>query len=171
LFNNQFMTWRPKQLTRKQLEERRLTGGELLKEGHLSNAQIAQQLGVSRAAVTYWDRRKRFGGLRRLLNRKPSGRPSSLTAQQKRALLLCLKGGALKAGFPTDRWTLRRIQQVIYKQFGISYHPNYLSRFLKKLGWTPQKPVPRAAERDDELVEAWLRNDWPRIKKSAANRC
>jgi hypothetical protein len=36
LFNNQVMTWIPKQLTRTQIEERRLVGGELLKKGRLS---------------------------------------------------------------------------------------------------------------------------------------
>jgi transposase len=165
------MTWIPKQLTRKQIEERRLAGGKLLKEGRLSKAQIAHKLGVSRAAVTYWARRKRFGGLRRLQSRKSSGRPPKLTPQQQRTLLRYLKRGALRADFPTDRWTLRRIQHMIKKEFDIAYHPNYLSRFLRNLGWTPQLPVPRAAERDDRLVEAWLRRDWPRIKKSAAHRC
>jgi transposase len=165
------MTWIPKQLTRKQIEERRLAGGKLLKEGRLLKAQIAHKLGVSRAAVTYWARRERFGGLRRLQSRKSSGRPPKLTPQQQRTLLGYLKRGALRADFPTDRWTLRRIQHVIKKEFDIAYHPNYLSRFLRNLGWTPQLPIPRAAERDDRLVEAWLRHDWPRIKKSAAHRC
>jgi transposase len=137
------MTWIPKQLTRKQIEERRLAGGKLLKEGRLSKAQIAHKLGVSRAAVTYWARRKRFGGLRRLQSRKSSGRPPKLTPQQQRILLGYLKRGALRADFPTDRWTLRRIQHVIKKEFDIAYHPNYLSRFLRNLGWTAdfRKPL------------------------------
>ena len=159
LFNNQFMTWIPKRLTREQIEERRLAGGKLLKEGRLSKAQIARKLGVSCAAVTHWARRKRFGGLRRLQSRQSSGRPPKLTSQQQRTLLRYLKRGALRADFPTDRWTVWRIQQVIKREFNVSYHPNYLSRFLRSLGWTPQLPVPRAAERDDEWVEArciWL---------------
>ncbi|MEW5720407.1 MAG: winged helix-turn-helix domain-containing protein [Chloroflexota bacterium] len=76
--------------------------------------------------------------------------------------------GALASNFPTDRWTLERIQQLINRLFQIEYHPNYLSRLLARLDWTPQYPMPRAKARDDELVEAWLRRDWPRIKKSAA---
>jgi transposase len=89
------MTWIPKQLTRKQIEERRLAGGKLLKEGRLSKAQIAHKLGVSRAAVTYWVRRKKFGGLRRLQSRQSSGRPPKLTPQQQLTLLGYLKRGAL----------------------------------------------------------------------------
>ncbi|HEU4647434.1 MAG TPA: helix-turn-helix domain-containing protein [Gemmatimonadales bacterium] len=39
-----------------------------------------------------------------------------------------------------------------------------LRRLLHR-GWSPQRPVPRAKEREEALVEAWLRRDWPRIKK------
>jgi hypothetical protein len=30
---------------------------------------------------------------------------------------------------------------------------------------TPQIPLARASERDDQLVHAWLKKDWQRIKK------
>jgi len=36
------------------MEERRLEGGRLLKEGKLSKAEIARQLGVTRGSVTAW---------------------------------------------------------------------------------------------------------------------
>jgi transposase len=164
------MTWKPTTYTRHQLEERRLEAARLLKQRRLSKSLIAKRLGVSRAAVSQWAKRLRSGGLRRLHSRKSRGRPAQLTAHQKPPLLRLLKRGALAAGFPTDRWTLRRIQQVIKREFDVSYHPDYLSRFLKKLGWSPQYPAPRAVERNDKLVEAWLHHEWPRIKKSASNR-
>src|SRR5918998_933095 len=40
-----------------------------------------------------------------------------------------------------------------------------LARRLKALGWSPQCPAAYAKERNDELVRAWLRHDWPRINK------
>ncbi len=150
------------------MEERRLEGGRRLKQHNLSKAQIARQLGVSRAAVGEWSRRMRAGGLRRLHPHISTGRPARLTPSQQRALLRQLKRGALAADFPTDRWTLERVQQLIKREFQVEYHPNHLSRLLRKLDWTPQYPMPRAKERDDKLVEAWLRQDWPRIKKNAA---
>jgi len=153
------MAWKPTTLSRAQMEERRLEGGHLLKQSNLSQAQIAQHLGVSRAAVSQWAHRLRTGGLRRLHQRVSTGRPAKLTAAQKQAVLRQLKRGALAAGFPTDRWTLGRLQQLIERDFGVEYHVNYLSRLLGQLDWTPQYPMPRARERDDELVEAWLRHD------------
>ncbi len=46
------------------------------------------------------------------------------------------------------------------------YHQNYISRLLHSLGWSVQKPETRAIERDEELIRAWPRRDWPRIKKA-----
>lgn len=159
------MTWKPTKLTRAQMEERRLEGGRMLKRRRLPPLRIAHRLGVSRAAVSQWKQQIRTGGLRRLRRRVSKGRPAKLTRSQKRALLRQLKRGALAAGFPTDRWTLGRIQQLIKREFKVVYHPNYLNRLLHKLDWTVQQPLPRAKERDDELVAAWLEHDWPRIKK------
>jgi predicted DNA-binding protein (UPF0251 family) len=44
--------WRPQQLTREQLEERRLEGARLLEEGNLNQQEIAEELGVNRYTVT-----------------------------------------------------------------------------------------------------------------------
>ena len=164
------MTWIPTKLTREQMEERRLEGGRLLKEGKFSNAEIARQLGVTRGSVGAWAKAIKAGGLRRLRQRKSSGRRSKLTAEIRRKLKRLLDRGALAAGFPTDRWTLVRVSELIKKEFDISYHPNSLRRVLDQMGYSVQKPLPRAAERDEKLVKAWLEKDWPRIKKVAAAR-
>jgi putative transposase len=164
------MDWKPSQLTRAQMAERRRRGGCLLKTGKLSQADIARQLGVSRATVSDWAKQLQHGGIRQLRLRTASGRPAKLTREQRRELLRQLKHGALTAGFATDRWTLRRIQQLIERQYSVRYHPNYLNRLLKKLGWSLQMPAHRAVERDEALIRAWLSHDWSRIKKSAAEQ-
>ncbi len=46
--------WRPTHLTPEQMEERRLAAARLLRQGRLSQADIARQLGVSRASVCRW---------------------------------------------------------------------------------------------------------------------
>ena len=164
------MTWKPSHLTRQQLEERRFVGGRLLKAGKLSQAEIARRLGVSRATVSAWAFQLNAGGVPQLRGRRSSGRPPKLTARQQQSVLRRLQRGALAAGFPTDRWTLQRVQQLIKGTFGVVYHPGYLNRWLRKSGWTRQVPLPCAVEQDEEVVRAWLAQDWPRIKKSASAR-
>ncbi len=164
------MGWQPQTLTREQMEERRLAGGRLLRAGKLSQAAIARELGVSRATVAAWNQRLQAGGMRQLRRRVAAGRPARLSDQQQKALLRVLKKGARRAGFPTERWTLTRVQQLIAREFGVTYHPKYVGRFLRRLGWSPQVPLPRAVERDEELILAFWQHDWARIKKSAAAR-
>jgi transposase len=164
------MMWQPKRWTPAQLEERRLAAGRLLRGGRLSQAAIARQLGVSRAAVTQWKHRLHEAGWRGLRRRRPAGRPSRLTDGQWRQLLHLLRRGARRAGYATERWNLPRIARVVAREFGVSYHGASLSRALRARGWSPQIPIAQARERDDGLVEAWLKRDWPRIKRGLAAR-
>lgn len=167
------MTWQPSQLTPAQLQERRLEAGRLLLSGQLSQAQIARQLGVSRTAVHQWHQQlqQASGHLSSLHNRQRSGRPAALTLSQWQAVLQQMRQGAPAAGYADARWTLERVQRLIRHNYGVRYHIGYLSRRLRALGWSVQKPAVVARERDQELVQAWLRQDWPRIKKGAAARC
>jgi putative transposase len=152
------------------MEERRLAGGRLLKAGKLSQAEIARQLGVSRATVSDWAKKVEAEGTRGLRKKTAKGGSSKLTKEQKEKLKRLLDRGALASGFSTDRWTLQRVQELIEREFAVRYHPNYLNRLLDKLGFSPQKPLPSAVEQERELVQAWLEQDFPRLKKVAAAR-
>jgi transposase len=162
------MGWQPSRLTRAQLEERRLAAARLLRAERSSQAEIARQLGVSRTSVTRWKQRLEQEGLRGLHRRSAPGRASSLSAAQWCQLFRILGRGAPAAGFETERWTQRRIAVVIEREFGVPYHFRSLSRALRAWDWSPQRPLPRAKERDEALIAAWLRRDWPRIKRGLA---
>ena len=164
------MTWHPKHLTRTQMADRRAEGVRLLKSGELSQASIARDLGVSEAAVSKWKRLLDEKGDKGLEMRKAPGRPPKLDNISKASLVETLKAGAVAAGFPTEQWTQARVQAIIKRDYGVSYHKNHISRLLHDLGWSVQKPETRAIERDEELILAWLKKDWPAIKKSKRAR-
>jgi transposase len=164
------MTWQPKNLTREQLAERRAEAVRLLEAGELKQVEIARHLGVTEAAVSKWKRQLAEEGPQTLRLRKATGRPPKLDEAAKQALVKQLEAGAIAAGFPTEQWTQARVKKVIEREFGVIYHQNYISRLLDDLGWSVQKPDPRAIERDEDLIRAWLKRDWPRIKKGAADR-
>ena len=50
-------------------------------------------------------------------------------------------------------WTLQRIVDLIQPKFGIKYWLASVSGIMKKIGWTCQKPVVRAMQRDEEARE------------------
>jgi transposase len=105
------MAWLPN-LSKQQLEERRREAARLLRQGQLSQAEIAQELGVSRTAVCQWAKQLEQQGLRGLAARAVSGRPAQMSRADWRRLLTMLKRGAKRAGFPTERWTLIRIHSL-----------------------------------------------------------
>ena len=162
------MKWQPKKLTRSQMAERRREGVKQLKAGEKSQAEIARELGVSEAAVSKWKKILKTDGEEGLQASRATGRPSKLNEGQKAALLKKLEEGAVANGFPTEQWTQARVKKLIEREYGVNYRRNYVGQLLHQLGWSVQKPDPRALERDEELIEAWLSKDWPRIKKSAA---
>jgi transposase len=55
---------------------------------------------------------------------------------------------------------------MVEREFGVRYHPDHIGRLMHSLGWTPQKPERRALERNEEEIERWKREEWPRIKKT-----
>src|SRR5947207_3371277 len=157
------MVWQPARLTRAQMEERRLAAARLLRAGAFAQAEIARQMGVSRAAVTQWKQRLDRDGLSALRQRRSSGRTARLSEAQWAQLLTLLQQGAVAAGFETERWTLRWIGRVIARPFGVRYPCRSLGRALHARGWSPQRP--QARERDEALIAAWLRRDGPRITR------
>ena len=163
------MEWKPKRFTREQMEERRFAAMELLRCKKWSQAEIGRRLGVSREAVSKWARALDQKGKRGLRRRRAPGRPRRLSVQQQRELKRLLKAGARAAGFSTERWTLLRVHQLIEDTFHVHYHFRSLGPLLRQLGFSTQLPQPKAREGDEEAIRAWLRKDWPRIKKSAAH--
>jgi len=159
--------WQPSKLTPEQLEERRIEGGRLLREGVLSQSEIARRLGVSRSAVSQWARqiKQRRRGLRGLERIKHKGRQSYLSDSQWQKVLRDLQRGARAFGYEDERWTLDRIQRLIADRYGVSYNTTYLSEKLPKSGWSVQQPLRVAREREEALVTQWLQEHWPRIKK------
>jgi transposase len=54
---------------------------------------------------------------------------------------------------------------VIRREFGVGYHPAHVSRLLKALSHSLQKPQRRANQRDEEAIERWKEKRWPQLKK------
>lgn len=149
----------------KELERRRRRALELLDEGRSLN-EVARIMGCAASSVMRWrDARKRGG--ERALQVKPSpGRPPRLSRAQRDELVRLLLRGAMAHGYRTELWTTARIAEVIDKHFGVRYHRDHVGRLMHSLKWSHQKPTRRATERNEEEIERWKREEWPRVKKT-----
>jgi transposase len=151
--------------TPQELEQRRLRAVHLLAEG-FSPVEVARQIGVDRRSVRRWKAATRKGGTSAIAAKPASGRPRRLRARDLTRLRRLLIKGALAAGLPTDLWTCPRVSWLIRREFDVGYHPAHVSRLLHRLGFSPQKPTRRAIERDEQRIQAWIEQDWPRVKKT-----
>jgi transposase len=148
-------------------QQRRLESAQLFRKGH-SQAEVARQLGVSRQAASRWHAAWLRGGRQALAGAGRSGRKPKLSGEQLCQLEAILLAGAPAAGYETDLWTLKRIAQVIRREFGVALHVGHIWKVLGQLGWSCQRPQRKARERHDEAVRRWVRHRWPRIKKRPA---
>jgi len=153
--HNQSMSWH---------EGRRLRAWDLHLQGW-TQQHIAEALGVTQGAVSQWLKRASAHGVASLHDHPPPGRTPSLSAEQREHLVALLKQGAEAFGFLGAVWTCGRVAHLIRSQFGVSYHPAHVSRLLKQLGWTPQRPTIRATQRDEDAITMWYAKRWPALKK------
>jgi transposase len=137
---------------------------ELKGEGW-SQQEIANALGVSKGAVSQWMKRGREGGIEGLKRRIATGAPPRLSEKQRTELPKLLAKGAPAHGFRADVWTCERVGEVIRRRFGVRYHPAHVSRLLRALGLSIQKPKRRANQRNEEAIEHWKEETWPELKK------
>ena len=128
---------------------------------------IATALSASKGAVSQWLATARAHGPEALGSRAASGRPAQLTAEQRRLLPDFLWHGAEAYGFRGDVWTCARVAKVIEEEFGVCYSKSQVSRLLKGLRWTPQVPITRAVQRNEEAIVRWRDEAWPALRERA----
>jgi transposase len=133
-----------------------------------SQRLIAAALGATESAVSRWLSAARSGGSEALVSRTGQrGVAPRLTPEQLRLIPDFLWHGAEAYGFRGDVWTCDRVAGVIREEFDVSYSNSQVSRLLKRLGWTPQVPITRAIQRDEEAITQWRTGPWPALKRQA----
>lgn len=136
-----------------------------LKQCGWKQKDIAEALGVTPGAVSQWMTAVQRQGEEGLCARPHPGATPRLTEAQKHLIPDFLSHGAEAYGFRGAVWTCARVAKVIEYEFGVLYHKAHVSRLLKELDWTPQKPIRRAAQRDEPEIALWRTEVWPELKK------
>lgn len=138
-----------------------------LKRQGWSRHDIAEALDVSPVSVSRWFARVRDGGPEALRAHSSPGPPPKLAAAQKRLIPEFLWHGAEAYGFRGAVWTSARVARMIEDEFGVRYHKDHVGRLLKELHWTPQVPIRRAAQRDEDAIRHWRAEVWPDLQRRA----
>jgi transposase len=97
---------------------------------------------------------------------KASGRALTM-AQEKQVQDWICKRCPDQLQLPFALWTRKAIQSLIKDRCRIRLSVRGVGEYLQRWGYTPQRPVRRAYERDEARVQAWLTQEYPRIKRQA----
>jgi putative transposase len=134
-------------------------------EQDVSPVQVAHQLRVSTKSAYQWRRRWRAGGHAALASKGPGGAVCRLGAGQVARLRAALEGGPAAWGWDQDqRWTLARVTTLIARLFHARYTLRGTSYLLHRLGYSPQVPIHRAIERDEQAIAAWRTQTWVKLR-------
>lgn len=156
-----------RKLSHAALEEIRIRAVKCVEAGE-SPEVVIEALGFHRSAIYKWIALYREGGIEALKGRKAAGPSPKLDGKQLRHLYVIItSNNPLQLGFEFALWTRAMIREVIRDQFGVRLSDVSVGRLLRKLGLSPQRPLRKAYQRDEEKVEAWRKTACPEIQKLA----
>jgi transposase len=150
--------------------ELRVRAVEMKRQG-LTHETIADTLDVSVAASRRWWRMYCADGMRGLVlgrRGRPVGVCRRLSKPQEKVVMKTITDKTPEQlKLPFALWTRPVIRQFIHERFGIRLPVRTLGHYLKRWGFTPQRPKKAAYEQQPAAVRKWIDEQYPAIMKCA----
>ena len=139
--------------------------------GGTSRIEVAEAVGVNRRFVGEWVRAYRVAGDAALAGGRRgrrSGEQRALSGRQETMIRRLIVGRCPdQLKLPFALWTREAVGQLIERKAGLRLSLTAIGTYLAAWGFTAQKPIRRATERDEAAIQAWLAHDYPAIVKRA----
>jgi transposase len=132
---------------------------------------IAQLLGVSPCTISVWCKKHQTAGSKGLIAKKKGVKSEDkklLSNAQELAIQKMIVDKLpeqLKLDFAL--WTRKAVKELVEQKFGIILGLTTMGDYLRKWGFTPQKPKKMAYEQCPKKVQKWLNEEYPAIKQAA----
>jgi transposase len=142
-----------------------------LREQGFTNRAVAEGVGISEShASTVWQRYLKEGSKAIKLGTRGrrAGEQRTLSPKQEREIqkaMIDKTPDQLKLAFAL--WTRDAVKLLILHWYGIEMPIRTVGEYLKRWGFTPQKPIKRAYEQSPEAVKEWMDTDYPLIASRA----
>lgn len=157
--------------TKEEQAAKRLVALRLVGGGKMTQAQIADLLGVARGTVAMWSgaaKKKGAAALALKKRGKKQGQGKLLTAGEARKIIAIIRDKnprQLKMAF--HLWSIGAVMTLLEEKLGKSLSESSIRNYLKEWGFTIQRPATRYSRRDDVVIQRWLVEDYPKIAAAA----
>lgn len=137
--------------------------------GGMKKSHAARNFGVSRTSIDTWLQKVELGNINSLKSQKRGPKPHCRLAGHEAATAVKLITDRCpdQLKLPFVLWTRAAVREMLANRFGIEVSVWTVGRYLKRWGFSPQKPLRRAYERDPVAVKRWLAETYPTIVKCA----
>jgi len=132
--------------------------------------EVAEEVGCAPGSVSRWEMMFDESGTKGLDAIPNSGGVSRLERRDKALLEKILIEGPRKHGHADGVWTLKRVRDLIAKRFRVRYHISHVHRLMYEMGFSPQKPLVRALERNETAIADFRNREWKKVKKTPQNK-
>jgi transposase len=139
-----------------------------VERGDITVPELARVLGMNKATIYRWVGLKIDGGQAALLSKAIPGRPSRLSPEQLEQLVEWVRDHTpYQLRFHFSLWTLGSIADLIEREFGLKFSAGGVRLIMKRLGFSVQRPLHQAWQRDPVLVDRWMQSEYPKIVRKA----
>ncbi len=142
-----------------------------LKKVGYTQVRIAEIFGVRPATVSSWNKTYKEQGLKGLKDDKRGVKSEDCkllsNTQEKTIQGMILDTMPDQLKLPYALWTRKAVKELVFREFGITLAINTMGDYLRKWGFSPQKPKKRAYEQNPKAVKEWLDEEYPAIVKKA----
>ena len=133
--------------------------------------EIGEILGVSYSSACEWCKAYEREGIKGIRGKKRGRKVGSCrtlnTDQEKQIRKLIQDKCPDQLKLPFALWTRIAVQQLIKQLWDIEMPIRTVGEYLKRWGFTPQKPFRKAYEQNPKAVKKWLDEEYPAIAKRA----
>lgn len=143
---------------------------KLIKSGR-KKGEVAEIIGVRSASISEWWKNYKEKGINGLSSKKRGVKSedkkllSSKQEQEIQKMIIDTMPDQLKLDFAL--WTRKAVKELVEREFGVVLAINTMGDYLRKWGFTPQKPKKMAYEQCSKKVQKWLDEEYPAIQKRA----
>jgi transposase len=135
-------------------QSRRLLSLAAVRDG-MDRGAAAKIGGMDRQTLRDWVHRFNASGPEGLIDNWTEGPKPRLSEEQLAQFAQTVEAGPDREKDSVVRWRRIDLKRVIAERFGVDFHPRYVGKLLKKLGFSHISARPRHPMQDERIVEAF----------------